>query len=125
MFKCLCVVQGGCDMCIRFNRNFMFCTDRNIHLSFRLCWEYAASALGNIHLTTRCYGNFQFPSSRTFWDFRFTACHCGISILPHAKRINVTFQYKLLTKGVTKMNKYTPCPPPPLQFTSIIDRTKH
>jgi hypothetical protein len=27
-------MQGGCDMCIRFNQKFMFCTDRGIHLSF-------------------------------------------------------------------------------------------
>jgi hypothetical protein len=81
MIKCVCVVQGGCDMCIRFNRKFMFCTDRGIHLSFWLCWEYAASALENFHFITRCYR-----------DFHFTAYHYGIPVLPSAGRINVIFQ---------------------------------
>jgi hypothetical protein len=78
MFKCLCVVQGGCDMCIRFNRMFMFCTDRGIHLSFWLCW---ASALENFHFSTRRYR-----------DFHFTARYYGIPILTPTGRINVTFQ---------------------------------
>jgi hypothetical protein len=71
-------MQGGCDMCIKFNRKCMFCTDRGIHLSFWLC---CASALGNFHFTTRRYR-----------DFHFTAHHHGIPILPPAGRINVTFQ---------------------------------
>jgi hypothetical protein len=81
MFKCLCVVQGGCDSCIRFNRKLMFCTNRGIHLSSWLCWEYAASALGNFHFTTRCYG-----------VFHFTARRYGIPILLPVGRIYVTFQ---------------------------------
>jgi hypothetical protein len=80
MHKCLCLVQGGCEMCIRFNRNFMFYTDRSIYLSFWLSW---ASALGNFHFTTRCYRDFYFPSPSHFlgfplyrpplWDFHLTA----------------------------------------------------
>jgi hypothetical protein len=68
-------------MCIRFNRKFMFCTDRGIHLSFWLCWEHVASTLENFHITTRCYR-----------DFHFTARHYGIPILPPAGQINMTFQ---------------------------------
>jgi hypothetical protein len=79
-------------MCIRFNRKFMFCTDRGIHLSLWLCWEYAASALGNFHFTTRSYRDFHFPSTRTFWDFHFTDHRYGIPILPPAGRINGTLQ---------------------------------
>jgi hypothetical protein len=79
--KCLCVVQGGCDICIRFNQKFMFCTNRGIHLSFWLFWEYAASALENVHFTMLCYR-----------DFHFTVRYYGIPILPPAGRINVTFQ---------------------------------
>jgi hypothetical protein len=79
-------------MCIRFNRKFMFCTDHGIHLNLWLCWEYAVSALGNFHFTTRCYRDFHFPSHRTFWDFHFNARHYGIPILPLAGRINVIFR---------------------------------
>jgi hypothetical protein len=74
---------------LRFNRTYMFCTDRGKHLSFWLC---RASALGNVHFTTRCYRYFHFPSHRNFWDFHFTVRHYGIPILPPAGRINVAFQ---------------------------------
>jgi hypothetical protein len=88
MFKCLCVVQGGYNMCIRFNQKFMFCTDHGIcTFKFLLWW---ASALGNFHFTTRCFRDFHF--SCTFWNFHFTVRHCGISILPPAGRIYVIFQ---------------------------------
>jgi hypothetical protein len=94
MFKCLCVVQRDCYMCIKFNRKYMFCMDRGIHLSFWLCWEYAACALGNSHFTTRSYRDFHFPSpAHTFWDFYYITRHYVISILPPAKRINETFQH--------------------------------
>jgi hypothetical protein len=79
---------------VRFNRKFMFCTDRGIHLSFWLCWEYAASVLGNFHFTTWFYKDFHFPSPpRNFCDFHFTNRHYGIPILPSAGRMNLAFQH--------------------------------